>query len=127
MPKHKILQCSLLELSVSWTEIYAIKIIPQTIIFFQPCLYHKMKGNVEICKLVGHRYGAVKHHKALYHTSAPRLSSAINPGFLALILSRSAVATPIIFCFIAVNRCLRFFRGELAQTCKGSSKIRIKL
>lgn len=58
-PKHKSLQCSLLELSVSWTEIYAIKIIAQTIIFFQACLYHKMKGHVEICKLaealVGHR------------------------------------------------------------------------
>lgn len=106
-PKYKILQCSLPKLCVSWTEIYAIKIIPQTIIFSQVCLYHKMKGNVEICKLaealLGHLYCAVKHHNASCHTTAPRLSSAINPGFPALILSRSAAATPIILCFIAVN------------------------
>lgn len=61
-PKYKILQSSLLELSVSRTEIYAIKIIPQTIVFSQACIYRKMKGNGEISKLaealLGHIYCA---------------------------------------------------------------------
>lgn len=46
-PKYEILQCSLLELSVLWIEVYATKITPQTIMFCQAYLYLKMKGNTE--------------------------------------------------------------------------------
>lgn len=60
---------------------------------------------------LGHIYCAVKHHKALYYSTAPTLRSAINSGLLALVLSHSVMATLIILCFVAMNTSLILLEG----------------